>query len=692
MAEQGSIEQYLFRIAVTETEALSAKAAELALKEYPTEGAYKLLNAVQEIAGAIREEVELLHEQVPEGGLSLEDKIEYISLPIRLIQYLHGMLDYVEKANTESNPYGIAAPFFSLVSKLQDDTQIIMRPQWEYMYSLVDAAEWIRNIVENCLTNPRILNDDFPKWLLVLSYPATHKQSGLMHVIQAHEVGHFFDDTYDISSRVLSAINPEALGLEDLADTLAKNQIGHILQPDLFYQAALETNRASFRRLLLQILKDWISEMVADEFAIRVSGPAYFFAMADFSLSVGPLTFESNEHPRPVFRLSHLLKDIEELGYKSVMPPEMQQRIDYWSEMLADLRNQENNGITGTLEKVLSREPPGVGLHISQIVAEELAEKGIELIPKQLKEELHPLISLLEAFIPPVEILDSDNRRSKPANLFSAINAGWTCYITRLDDLAKKFGGEATESNKRKVVSILNRHLLKAIEVNQLCLQLRYLKDPPSHNSPLLNSMYDTSKPIGERLVITPMLRASAQVEGYSIDVRLGSEFILPVRSRFPVFDPDLNAPSGRYASGEIERYQERVYRPYGKQFVLNPGEFVLGSTLEYIQLPGDMTAYITGRSSWGRLGLNIATATAVAPGYSGVLTLELVNHGNAPLMLSPGTRIAQLNFFKLPEPVSIYANRSLSKYRFPTTVGFSRIRDDNDWRDLKSIIRNGSS
>jgi len=139
MAEEVKVEQYLLRIAVTETESLSTKAAELALKDYPTEGAYKLLAIVQRIAEAISEEVRRSYEQLDGTNLSEEDKIECISLPIKLIQFLHGMLDYVEKANIESNPYGISAPFFSLIRKLHDDTEIIMRAQWEYMYSLVDA-------------------------------------------------------------------------------------------------------------------------------------------------------------------------------------------------------------------------------------------------------------------------------------------------------------------------------------------------------------------------------------------------------------------------------------------------------------------------------------------------------------------------------------------------------------------------
>ncbi len=75
----------------------------------------------------------------------------------------------------------------------------------------------------------------------------------------------------------------------------------------------------------------------------------------------------------------------------------------------------------------------------------------------------------------------------------------------------------------------------------------------------------------------------------------------------------------------------------------MHPGQLVLGSTLEYVQLPRDLMAYVIGKSSWGRMGLVIATATKVDPGFKGCITLEIVNEGEIPLVLYPGLPIAQL-------------------------------------------------
>jgi dCTP deaminase len=90
---------------------------------------------------------------------------------------------------------------------------------------------------------------------------------------------------------------------------------------------------------------------------------------------------------------------------------------------------------------------------------------------------------------------------------------------------------------------------------------------------------------------------------------------------------------------------------PLGDAVTIHPHQFILGVTLEYIRLPSDLMAYVVGRSSFGRLGLIIATAIGVHPHFFGALTLELRNLGEAPVRLYPGQTIAQLFFHELKPP-----------------------------------------
>jgi dCTP deaminase len=172
-----------------------------------------------------------------------------------------------------------------------------------------------------------------------------------------------------------------------------------------------------------------------------------------------------------------------------------------------------------------------------------------------------------------------------------------------------------------------------------------------------------------DRLVITPLLDRG-QIRDVSIDVRLGNEFIIIKHTNLPSVDPAAK----NNIKAEIGQYQERVRIGFGERFVLHPRQLVLGSTLEYVALPSRLMAQVIGRSSWGRLGLIIATATAIAPGFKGVITLELINEGQAPLILYPGVIIAQLIFEETTSDVS-YKGR----YNFPTGPQFSRIHEDKD-------------
>ena len=168
-------------------------------------------------------------------------------------------------------------------------------------------------------------------------------------------------------------------------------------------------------------------------------------------------------------------------------------------------------------------------------------------------------------------------------------------------------------------------------------------------------------------LVVTPLLNRK-QVGASSIDIRLGNEFIMVRKTRLSGID--LADRSRLWA--ELRKYQARTRIRYGEAVVLHPGQLVLGASLEYLLLPNDVGAYVIGRSSWGRMGLVIATATAVGPGYCGSPTLEIVNLGELPLSVYPGVRIAQLVFHR-GEGKGVY----IGGFNYATGPGFSRVFED---------------
>ena len=101
------------------------------------------------------------------------------------------------------------------------------------------------------------------------------------------------------------------------------------------------------------------------------------------------------------------------------------------------------------------------------------------------------------------------------------------------------------------------------------------------------------------------------------------------------------------------------------------------------------MGAYVLGRSSWGRVGLIVATAVMVQPGYTGTLTLELVNEGDSPIRLYPGVRIARLAVHTLPGPTHRPYARAGAKYLAATGPEPSRLaRERTEIRRVKKLAR----
>jgi dCTP deaminase len=99
---------------------------------------------------------------------------------------------------------------------------------------------------------------------------------------------------------------------------------------------------------------------------------------------------------------------------------------------------------------------------------------------------------------------------------------------------------------------------------------------------------------------------------------------------------------SGEPHRADLDLAQSHFVR-FDDKFILHPGRFVLGATLEWVRMPSNCCGSIVGRSSLGRHGLSIETAPVVHPGFSGCLTLELSNVGEIPIALRPGMEIAQL-------------------------------------------------
>ena len=175
-------------------------------------------------------------------------------------------------------------------------------------------------------------------------------------------------------------------------------------------------------------------------------------------------------------------------------------------------------------------------------------------------------------------------------------------------------------------------------------------------------------------LIVTPIGEDALQPA--SIDIRLDREFRVFRNHRESFIDP--RRPVEELT--EVETVED------DEAFVLHPGEFVLGSTLERVALPNNLVARVEGKSSLGRLGLLVhATAGYVDPGWDGHLTMELSNVANLPIKLYFAMKIGQLSFLQLRTPADRpYGSPGLhSKYQGQTGPTASR-----GWTDYEERAR----
>lgn len=176
---------------------------------------------------------------------------------------------------------------------------------------------------------------------------------------------------------------------------------------------------------------------------------------------------------------------------------------------------------------------------------------------------------------------------------------------------------------------------------------------------------------VAGRIIVKPKPDFKVQLGSTSLDLKLGSQFRVFKPTSTPFIDPqDPKTQNTHTTVVDLNSKEEQQpllpHAPDGPRgFVLHPGEFVLGVTEEYIELPGDIAGRLEGRSSLGRLGIVIhSTAGHFDPGFRGNVVLEITNIGVIPILLYPGMRFCQMVFEKVSSAVEVeYHRKANAKY-----------------------------
>ena len=514
--------------------------------------------------------------------------------------------------------------------------------------------------------------------LAVISVPYIEGTRALWHPITlGHEIGHIRLESERIAGTHLQTQE----WVDELdADLATLNESGR----DEWAQPM--TSRLPVAHVARATLQNWVDEILCDLNAVRLFGAAGVSAVAEFlavvssSKAVGP-ELPTKTHPPLSVRLEAMFHFLEVLGVKR-FPPHASSWSDYQRTNRVDLGPLANHVAT------LIRDP------INQARIEDYALSwGDAYFGSQRPEEIEWLRHELLDGIPGGTHCLSGERVGSEIGTADLVNAAWNARST-LDDPADSepsfvlLKSNLTWHERRLAIDSLATKAIDSVEFAQLWqLTGGGVEDitrmrPEAHETltgggALLSrlSIADRFHAKGPaRLVVTPLLEGSLQDAG--IDLRLGPEFIVFRHSATGAFDALDRAHDPRML-------QEALEKDWGVPFILHPGELVLASTLEYVVVPEDLAAQVVTRSSYGRLGLITATAIQVQPGSRGCITLELVNHADTPISLTPGARVAQLIFFKVDQPGKV----TPGKYRFPVGPQFSKVEHDEDATGLKRLL-----
>lgn len=163
-------------------------------------------------------------------------------------------------------------------------------------------------------------------------------------------------------------------------------------------------------------------------------------------------------------------------------------------------------------------------------------------------------------------------------------------------------------------------------------------------------------------VILEPLIESS--IQGASIDCRLGNHFLV----------------ADEHEMDHINMDDEIKYREIeSNEITIPPRSFVLGTTMEYLELPNDLTVFIEGRSSVGRMGLFVENAGWIDPGFKGRLTLELFNANSLPIKVKAGKRICQFVFCQMDNVADLpYGDHPFSgKYQGQDKTVGSRVFKD---------------
>jgi dCTP deaminase len=680
VSDRSLYETYLVEI-VFRARSIEERCESLLTREFASENPPRLARALRKVAAYLAGAAQRIFAEIRwDDDLLRFADLRQLQGVDAVLRECSADLRYVHGAQSERLPWSTIPALESFFREFSPHDRFLVRPKWNYNYTIATEdlrQKYVDALIEFGESSEEALID-LDKPLFRIAFPAVERENIVLHALLAHELGHSFVSKVLTTERQ-AAFQDEALSAVATATQKALESENKTPEAtgELFFEDVLKDRVAWNLNLAWFFYRRALEEFLADAVSIFLFGPAALFAMLEIAIQadLDELPEPRSGYPPWRARLRSALS-ILDLGGNVLFPLDAQ----VFSGPNASQRAERVNALLGSVRKLCAESTDYEQISLSSIAhiayrhvhgcleqdVRKLSDLPVfERAQKRLassgfRKDVVALIQRLDHGLLP-NAIETKIYDRKPAHLVEILNAASLFRASLETSLSGS--GQLDHEPALALRRRADRLTLKAIEAAHLAREYWNEKkkgrlkergridqppvvnpggpvDPQSASEVLSRSELVAAlehPTLSGRLIVSPLLEPDDSISAGSIDVRLGNQFLVFKKesfSRLDIGEPD--------AAG-LERYQERHIKALREPFFLHPQQLVIGSTLEYIQLPPGLMAYVIGKSTWGRMGLIIATATKVDPGFRGCITLEIINEGEVPLVLYPGLPIAQL-------------------------------------------------
>jgi hypothetical protein len=438
--------------AVDRCEALRVFIDNFLARSYTSPGTPKLLlainRAVDELASylrAARTDPDLLLLSEQELETSVQRKTS-------LVPILHQLLEMVDRSDVSSVRPELLASLRRRVRLHFSRAEVILVSKIHLNYSVVE----IRQPLEGILGQYGIaLPPDFPDQLFLATIPAVEHDQALLHCILGHEIGHTLYESANLEGKILP-IQIDESHLRQLRAGIAKGD-----GVDVGDEPPQPPDEISFRRAITEgvntTVTNWIKELASDVFGLITFGPAFLFAFLRFTAAYQRLDAAAETHPSGRLRLRLQFRLLDRIYSTNAFSTTTESFLADWRKIAQSPPSQAPDVIVDLALKSISDEV------LDRILGSVLASLPSDLVygPERYRRAVTELVDLINAHVPPSEVLRVGTRTYEQTDPVDILNAGWE---TLLGGCVRFKEGLRTSSDA-EVQMKLNELLMKAIEL-----------------------------------------------------------------------------------------------------------------------------------------------------------------------------------------------------------------------------------